>query len=585
MNLPSPFSWIRAMATHWARERTRRRLNRVDGYRGGKQRILFGAVMFGLCFLVLASQLTAVVLEGRATKTTFDDWEERQKQRADIVDRNGRMLATNAQTHSLYAHPYEMSAGDVERIMEEFVVIFPDLDLERLGSQLNPNRKFVWIRSRISPRQMQAVNEIGVPGLHFGKREARIYPNGKLGSHVLGGTKYGVEDVKWAEIVGVRGVEKELEPLLLDLPEGKQELLLSVDLRLQGIVEEVLAHGVKLYHARSGSAVLMDANTGEVLSLASYPDFDPNNRDEYFRKTKSDHGPLFNNAVQGLFELGSTFKIFAAAQALDLGLVNTDTLIDTRKLRIGGRVIKDYLGDGEPITVEQVIVKSSNVGAARLGIMIGKARQRQFMERLGFGEPTGLEVSESRISKPILPARWGELSTVTISFGHGLAISPVHLATAYASIVNGGCKVVPTILRVEVISDECDRVVSKSTSRQVSQLLGEVVNSGTATKARMDTVSVGGKTGTADKVHPNGGYYDDRVIATFASVFPIEQPQFVLVLTLDEPTTNDGSKWQRGAGNTAVPVAAEIISRVSPFLLAKRIADESEDDPASDNRL
>ena len=574
MTLRTPFLRIRSLRAGWAKAKMDRRQRPSATVLAGEQRIRFGALMLGLAFLVLATQLTAVVLDGREVEGSSSRSQPGQGHRADIVDRNGVILATNAQTHSLYAHPHEMSANDVERIIREFAVIFPDLDVDRVGSQLNPKRKFVWIRNRISPRQMQAVNEIGAPGLHFGKREARIYPNGRLGSHVLGGTKYGIEDVNWAEIEGVGGVEKGLEQKLLDRPEGDRQLALSLDLRLQGIVEEILADGVSLYSAIAGAAVLMDARTGEVLSLASFPDFDPNNRDEYFRKTKSDRGPLFNIAVQGLFELGSTFKIFAAAQALDLGLVNTETLIDTKSIKRSGRVIEDYFGNGEPISVEQVIVKSSNVGAARLGLMIGKTRQRQFMQRLGFSEPTGLEVFESRISRPLMPDRWSEHSTITISFGHGLAVSPVHLAAAYASLVNGGCKVVPTILKVDTARAECDRVVSRSTSVHVSRMLGQVVQKGTATRAQLDTVAVGGKTGTADKVRPNGGYYEDKVVATFASIFPVERPQFVLILTLDEPTTNDGSKWQRGAGNTVVPVAAEIISRVAPFLLAKKIGDE-----------
>ncbi len=574
MKLRTTLFGIGSLRAGWAKARMGRRLRSPAAELAGKRRIRFGALMLGLAFLVLATQLTAVVLDGRVAEGSANRSQLGQGHRADIVDRNGVILATNAQTHSLYAHPHEMSGHDVERILREFAVIFPDMDIDRVGAQLNPKRKFVWIRSRISPRQMQAVNEIGAPGLHFGKREARIYPNGRLGSHVLGGTKYGLEDVNWAEIEGVGGVEKGLEHLLLDLPEGERQLALSLDLRLQGIVEEILANGVSLYSAIAGAAVLMDARTGEVLSLASFPDFDPNNRDEYFRKTKSDRGPLFNIAVQGLFELGSTFKIFAAAQALDLGLVNTDTLIDTRSIKRSGRVIEDYFGNGQPISVEKVIVKSSNVGAARLGMMIGNTRQRHFMQRLGFSEPTGLEVSESRISRPLLPDRWGEHSTITISFGHGLAVSPVHLAAAYASLVNGGCRIAPTILRVDTAPSECDRIVSRSTSVHVSRMLGQVVQKGTATRAQLDTVAVGGKTGTADKVRPNGGYYEDRVVATFASIFPVERPQYVLVLTLDEPSTNDGSKWQRGAGNTVVPVAAEIISRVAPFLLAKKIANE-----------
>ena len=579
------FSRFRSGSGGWFLAKRRRRLNFVVKKPDEEHRIRFGALMLGLAFLVLATQLAAVVLEGSGSLENGKDSAITIERRADIVDRNGQLLATNAQTNSLYAHPREMSADDIRRALEEFTTIFPDINLERLKGQLNHHRKFVWIRSRISPRQMQAVNEIGVPGLYFGKREARIYPNGKLGSHVLGGTKYGEEDVNWAEIEGVSGVEKGLEPLLMSSPDDQQAVTLSVDLRLQGIIEDVLAHGVKLYHAKAGAAVLMDANTGEILSLASYPDFDPNNREDYFKETMADHGPLFNIPVQGLFELGSTFKVFAVAQALDLGLINPTTLIDTNQFSSDGHLISDYFGNGEPITVERVIVKSSNVGAARIGLMIGGTRQRQFMQRLGFMEQTGLELSEATIAKPIVPGKWGEHSTVTISYGHGLAVSPVHLAAAYAMMANGGCKVRPTILRVDAVQRECEQVVSGETSKFVNEMLGAVVESGTATRAKLDTVSVGGKTGTADKAHPNGGYYRDRVIGTFASVFPVEDPEFVLIVTLDEPTTNDGSKWQRGAGNTVVPVAAEIVSRVSPFLLAKKIADDFANDTVADSRI
>ncbi len=549
------------------------RLDFSDKKPSSEKRILFGAFMLGAAFLVLASQLAAVVMNGqgsadrRSAELAMSQW------RADIVDRNGQLLATNAQTNSLYAHPQEMTLSDIDLALSELAVIFPDMEVDRLKRQLNHDRKFVWIRSRISPRQVQAVNEIGVPGLHFGKRKARIYPNGRLGSHVLGGTAYGEQHVNWAELKGVGGVEQGLEHILTDREAGEQ-VVLSLDLRLQGIVEEVLAHGVKLYHAKAGSAVLMDAGSGEILSLASYPDFDPNNRDEYFRNTQSDHGPLFNAAVQGIYELGSTFKVFAAAQALHLGLINPSTMIDGGGLRVAGREIKDYFGHGAPLSVEDVIVKSSNVGAARIGLMIGGQRQAEFFESLGFSKPTGLEVAESVIAKPMLPSKWGRHTTVTVSYGHGVSVSPLHLTAAYASLVNGGCKVNPTILKQDGRRLECNRVISMAASRQITAMLGEVVASGTAARARMDTISVGGKTGTADKVNPKGGYYKDKVLAAFASVFPVENPQYVLVLTMDEPTTNDGSKWQRGAGNTVVPVAAEIISRVSPFLLAKGIADE-----------
>ena len=556
-------------------------LNFVVRKPSAANRIRFGALMLGLAFIVLASQMTAVVRDGqnpderRSVAAPVSQW------RADIVDRNGELLATNAQTHSLYAHPQEMSQEHISRGLEGLGAIFPDLDAERLRRQFTQSRKFIWIRDRVSPRQMQAVIEIGVPGLHFGKRQTRIYPNGRLGSHILGGTRYGREDVNWAEILGVGGVEKGLEPMLTDKASGIKSVTLSMDLKLQGIVEEVLAHGVELYSATAGAAILMDARTGEILSLASFPDFDPNNRDDYFKQTNSDYGPLFNSAIQGVYELGSTFKVFAAAQAIDLGLVNASTMIETTGLRTAGKTIKDYFGYGEPIPVEQVVVKSSNVGAARLGLMIGGVRQQEFLEWLGLTRVTNIEVAEAGIAKPLLPGRWGRHSTITVSFGHGISVSPAHLASAYAVFANGGCRVDATLLKREGELPGCDRVISETTSRTVADMLGKVVREGTATKANLDSVQVGGKTGTADKVRPNGGYYKDRVIATFASVFPVDEPRYVLVVTLDEPTTNDGSKWQRGAGNTVVPVAGEIISRVSPFLLAMNIGDDQERESAA----
>ncbi|TYB82914.1 peptidoglycan D,D-transpeptidase FtsI family protein [Maritimibacter fusiformis] len=485
--------------------------------------------------------------------------------RADITDRNGRILATNLVTHSLYAQPPQMV--DPARAAAELARIFPDLDEERLLGWFTGTRKFLWIKKRISPEQKQAVFDIGEPGLLFGPREMRLYPNGTLAAHVLGGARFGQEGVNAAEVIGVAGIEKAFDDRLRDPARAGEPLQLTIDLTVQAAVERVLAGGMTMMNAKGAAAVLMDARTGEVVSLVSLPDFDPNDRPSPLVEGNPSDSPLFNRAVQGLYELGSTFKIFAVAQALDLGLVSPETMIDTRgPLRWGKYSINDFHDYGARLSVTDVIVESSNIGTARIAMQLGAVRQRAFLEALGLTTPTGLELVEAPGAKPLVPANWSELSTMTISYGHGLSASPLHLAAAYATIVNGGTRVMPTLVRDGPIQ-RGPRVISPETSAIARDMLRQVVTRGTASFGEVPGYEVGGKTGTADKPKERGGgYYEDKVIATFASVFPADDPRYVLVLTLDEPVMTSGREPRRTAGWTAVPVAAEVIRRVAPLL-------------------
>lgn len=484
--------------------------------------------------------------------------------RADIVDRNGRILATNLTTHSLYAQPPLMV--DPVHAAKELARIFPDLDPERLKRDFTGARKFLWIKKKISPEQKQAVHDLGEPGLLFGPREMRLYPNGSLASHVLGGAGFGREGVHSAEVLGVAGVEKAFDDYLRDPAHGGEPLELSLDLTVQAAVERVLYGGMKLMNARGAAAILMDAGTGEIISLVSLPDFDPNNRPVPLTEGDAADSPLFNRALQGVYELGSTFKIFAVAQAIELGLVNTGTWIETKgPLRWGKHRIRDLRDFGPALTVEDVIVKSSNIGTARVAMMVGVDRQRAFLDSLGLFGPTPVEMIEAGTARPLLPPKWSEISTMTISYGHGLSASPMHLASAYASLLNGGRQVTPTIVK-RTDPEPGPRVVSERTSQIARGLLRKVVQEGTATFGDVRGYEVAGKTGTADKPKPEGGYYDDKVIATFASVFPADDPRYVLVVTLDEPVETSGKKPRRTAGWTAVPVAAEIIRRAAPLL-------------------
>ncbi len=485
--------------------------------------------------------------------------------RADIVDRHGSILATNFETHALYAQPKFMV--DPEEAAKKLVGIFPDLKVERLIKDFTGDRKFLWIKKKISPEQMQAVHEIGDPGLLFAPRDMRLYPNGRLAAHVMGGASFGKEGVHAAEVIGVAGVEKYFDDYLRDPSNGNKPLQLSLDLTVQAAAERVLYGGMKLMNAKGATSVLMDVNTGEVISVVSLPTFDPNDRPRPATEGDASDSPLFNRSVQGVYELGSAFKIFTAVQAIDLGLVNANTVIQTAgPLKVGGFKIGEFNGKNYgPLSVTDIIVKSSNRGTGRMALQIGPKRQKEFLQSLGLFEATPFEIVEAAGGKPLLPKRWTDLSTVTISYGHGLSSSPMHLAAGYAAIANGGYKVNPTLIK-QSGPQLGPRVMSQQAALDGRRMLRKVVSEGTASFGEVPGYFVGGKTGTADKPKRRGGYYKDKVIATFASIFPAHDPKYVLIVTLDEPVETSGPKPRRTAGWTAVPVAAEMIRRVAPLL-------------------
>ena len=485
-------------------------------------------------------------------------------QRADIVDRRGRILATNMETHSLYVETAHLV--DAQGTAQALAQVFPDLDADLLFKAFTGKRKFLWIKKKLSPEQMQAAHDIGDPGLRFGPREMRLYPNGNLAAHILGGASFGREGVHAAEVVGVAGVEKSFDERLRDPAKSGAPLQLSIDLSVQAAVEQVLYGGMQLLNAKGAAAILMDVHTGEVLSIASLPDFDPNNRPSLPAKLKAADSPLFNRALQGVYELGSTFKIFAVSQALQMGMLTPETIIDIRgPIRWGKFRIKDYHNYGAKLSVFDVITKSSNIGAARIAQMIGAEEQKRFLASLGFLAPIPIEMPEASGGRPLVPSKWTELSTMTISYGHGLSATPLHLAVGYAAIANGGYKVTPTLVPNPTV-EKGERVISETVSKQAVDMLRSVVTDGTASFGEVAGYSVAGKTGTADKPNPQGAYHEEKVISTFASIFPANDPKYVLVVSLDEPEDRTGSEPRRTAGWTAVPVAAEIIGRIAPLL-------------------
>ena len=528
-------------------------------------RLLVLAAAFLLAFGAVGGRMAVIAATEPAEPRSASSEAAIDSSRADIVDRNGRVLATNLVTHALYAQPRQMV--DPARAAARLAEIFPDLNqAQLLRAFTDPDRRFLWIKRRLSPEQAQAVHDIGDPGLLFGPREMRLYPNGALAAHVLGGSSYGREGVQSAEIVGTAGIERAFDAWLRDPANGGAPLVLSLDLTVQAATREVLDGGMRLMNAKGATAVLLDVHTGEVLSLVSLPDFDPNGRPSPLTEGEPSDSPLFNRAVQGVYELGSVGKVFAVAQALDLGLVTPASMVNTQGPLTWGRFrIRDFRNYGPALSVTDVIVKSSNIGTARLAMQIGAARQQAFLRALGLLDALPVELAEAPGARPLLPRQWSEISTMTVSYGHGLSFSPLHLAAGYAALVNGGTAVRPTLLR-QAGPVRGARVISERTSAQLRRMLRETVTRGTASLAEVPGYAVGGKTGTADKPRRTGGYHKDRVIATFAGFFPGHDPQYVLVVTLDEPVETSGTEPRRTAGWTAVPVAAEVIRRVAPLL-------------------
>ena len=544
------------------RERIEMQQERI--LRKTQRRLIMMGSIFLISFGVIGVRMTALAIsepsepKARATATQI------LASRADIIDRNNRVLATNIETHSLYAHPQQVV--DSVTTARQLAEIFPDIDAVKMEARLKGAQKFLWLKGAISPEEKQAVHDIGNPGLLFGPREMRLYPNGQLAGHILGGTTFGEQGVHSAEVLGIAGVESAFDDFLRDPKLNGRPLQLSIDLSVQSALEEVLYGGMRLMNAKGASAVLMQANTGEILAMSSLPDFDPNNRPRALTQGDASDSPLFNRAVQGVYELGSAFKPFTVAQAMELGLIEADTIVDTKgPLKWGRHFIRDYKNYGPELSVEEILVKSSNIGTARISLMIGSELQKAFLGRLGLLKATSIELIEGPTGKPQYPENWSDISTMTISYGHGISTSPVHLAAAYAAMINGGTLVKPTLLK-QTAPPIGERIISQKVSMRLRSILRHVVTEGTASFGEVPGYSVAGKTGTADKPNNQGGYHKDKVLATFSSFFPSADPKYVLIVTLDEPEDRAGSEPRRTAGWTAVPVAAEVIRRVAPLL-------------------
>ena len=531
-------------------------------------RLLATGVVFLLCFGALIVRTLDVAVIGAPVGTTGAGGVAafNPAGRADIVDRNGVLLASNLPTHTLYVEPSKIF--DREEALAALGRVFPDLDLERAASLIASGRKTALLRHNLTPEQSHAINRLGVPGLWLERQEQRFYPQGRLFAHAVGFT-----DV---DNRGLAGVEKAVDEELRRRAEAHQgPLALSLDIRVQHVLAEALAETMNAHRAVGAAGMVMDVESGELLALVSLPSFDPKGPD------RSGADALFNRATLGTYELGSTFKPFTIAMALDHGIAGIEDSFDaTEPIKVSRYLIRDHHPENRWLTVLEILIHSSNIGAARLAMEVGAKRQRAFLDALGMFERMPLESPER--GWPIAPRRWSDHTTMTVGFGHGLAVTPLHLIASYAALVNGGIAVTPTLLKREPGANLVQRrVISAETSAIMRMLLYAVVAEGTGRKAAVTGYLVGGKTGTAEKAI-GGSYKRDSMITNFVGVFPIDRPRYAVLTLMDEPKGTEETFGFATAGWTAAPVAGTVIGRIAPLLGIPSVIEpgETEEEPS-----
>jgi cell division protein FtsI (penicillin-binding protein 3) len=521
-------------------------------------RVLLGASLFAVVFLVIAARLVAVtLLPDGADAAVATPAKIKTTDRADIVDRNGVVLATSLTTASLYANPTQVQ--DPDEAAELLNSVLPDLNIASTAAKLDSNRGFIWLKRNLTPRQQQAVNRLGIPGIYFQAETKRVYPHGNLTAHLIG-----FSDV---DSRGLAGVEKSFDDLLQG---GERPLQLSVDVRVQHILHEELSHAITAFNGIGGAGIIMDLKTGEVLALVSLPDFDP------VRPGDASDDTRFNRATLGLYEMGSTFKIFNTAIALDSG---TATLADgfdaTKPIRIGGFSINDYKGKHRFLSIPEIFTYSSNIGSAKMADLFGAEVQQAYLKRFGLMDKSPVELPE--VGEPFYPApnHWKRINTMTVSYGHGISVSTIQLITAVGAIVNHGILREPTLLKRELSEvPEGTRVISEQTSEQLRQLMRLVVQIGTGKKANAPGYLVGGKTGTADK-QKGHGYAANTRLASFVAAFPMNDPRFAIVAMVDEPKPNATSHGYATAGWVTAPVIGAVVQRIAPLYGLKPVPDDA----------
>jgi cell division protein FtsI (penicillin-binding protein 3) len=474
------------------------------------------------------------------------------KSRPDIVDRNGRILATDIRVYWLAANPREIPNAD--EAAEKLAALFPDLDQAALSRKFHDkSSRFEWVKRGLVPDQAQAVLMLGIPGLTILSTVQRAYPAVNDAAQIVGITNVDNEGITGVE----RYIDRQLAAQVTPVSFAKRPAVkLSLDLGIQHVFAKELAKAMQRYRAQAALGILLDVRNGEVLASVSLPNFDPNRREQTVDDNRR------NRVVNDIYELGSVFKTFTVAMALDQNVTSRYERFDTSPLRVGRFLLRDPHGSRGSMTVEDIFIHSSNMGSARIAEAAGIARQRRFLESLGLFDKLETEAGPTR--KPVFPAVWRPANAVTIAYGHGIAVPPILFATAMASIVNGGVRIKPTFLLAEGPPDGmAGRVIRPETSAMMRELMRLTVQRGTGRRAAAAGFDIGGKTGTALKV--KDGRYTHDVVNSFVAVLPASDPKYLILVTLDEPKQGAQHKMSEAAYN-AVPVAGAIIKRIGPML-------------------
>lgn len=522
----------------------------------GRNRLMVAGALFTAAFAVIGVRVVDVSLfsenaEPRYTRSVTKD--EKFTGRADIVDRNGILMATSLSTASLFANPRLVL--DPEQAALRLSKALPDINVKTIEKKLRSNRGFVWLRRHLTPRQQYAVNRLGIPALNFQREARRMYPLGPLASHVLGFTDI---DNK-----GLSGVERYFDK---ELRTRQENMALSIDVRVQHVLEHELSQSMKKFRAIGAAGLVMDVNTGEIVAMSSLPSFDPNQPGSIPQDLR------FNRTTLGVYEMGSTFKIFTTAMALDAGTVTLRGGYDaTKPIRIARFTIKDYHAKKRWLSVPEIFMYSSNIGTVKMALDVGISGHRKFLSKIGMMKSVAVELSET--GAPLSPNRWREINSMTISFGHGLAVSPLHLVAGVSAMVNGGIYRTPTLVRRdrgETVPGK--RVITEETSLKMRRLMRLVVEQGTGRKASAPGYLVGGKTGTAEKVSGRG-YKKKALISSFVAAFPMNEPRYVVLAMLDEAKGTKETFGYATGGWVAAPVVGAVVRRIAPVLGLRPVKD------------
>ncbi len=516
-------------------------------------------IVFSLIYMILAGRVTYVCLgNGINIDTAVAPGEfageevirfKNPVKRADILDRNGEIIATSLPTVNLYANTKQID--NPEDVAEQLNMIFPEISYERFTQLLSRKGAFIYLKRNLSPAQQSQVNNLGIPGLEFENCEKRIYPHKNLFAHVLGNTN--------VDNVGISGLEKAMNERLTT---STKPLYLSVDLGIQNTIRDALLAGVAQFKAEGAAAILMEVKTGKIVALSSVPDFDPN------ENLKITDREMFNFATKGVYEAGSVFKVFNTAMCLDSGKVKVTDRFDTSKpVYFGKARVSDPHGSHGMLTPEDILVESSNIGSTLEIMRVGKTYQRQFFQKINMDkELSAIELPE--VARPLFLSekRWSNHSMATMSYGYGISTTPLHIISAFSAVINGGMYHEPSLLYKN--NRQGYRVVSEKTSSEMRGLLRAVVTRGTGRRANVDGYQVMGKTGTADKLE-NGRYNHKKSISTFVSGFPESNPKYALLVVVDDPKGSKETFGHTEAGWNAVPITRNIITAVAPQLNVK----------------